>query len=183
MNWVDVPSDILRRNFDLLNNKLSFGELIDIISNKYPKIYLLEIVSIKIRNHLKGSNKELGGILVGTFYVDNNDDVKIIVIKDCVESTNFTSTSVSLEMTTDIWTGVNKITNSIDVVVGWYHSHPNLGAFFSGTDRYTQNHFFNNDYSIGLVIDPIRDEEKWFLSKNSEEILSNRINKNYVELD
>ncbi len=42
------------------------------------------------------------------------------------------------------------------MVVGWYHSHPNLGAFFSGTDRATQRAFFNRPYSVGLVVDPVR---------------------------
>lgn len=181
MKWVDVPSDILRRNFELLNNKLSFGEIIDVITNNSPKVFLLKKVSEKVDIHLKSSNNELGGILIGNFYVDDHDSVKVIVIKDCIESTNFKSTSVSLEMTTDIWSEVNKITNSIDIVVGWYHSHPNLGAFFSGTDRYTQSHFFNNDYSLGLVIDPIKNEEKWFLSENSEEVTPNRINKSYTK--
>jgi proteasome lid subunit RPN8/RPN11 len=64
--------------------------------------------------------------------------------------------------------------------LGWYHSHPNLGAFFSSTDRYTQKHFFNNDYSLGLVIDPIRNEEKYFLNKNSIEIDLRRVLKTYV---
>ncbi len=44
------------------------------------------------------------------------------------------------------------------VVVGWYHSHPSLGAFFSGTDRQTQRGAFRADWQIGVVVDPHRDE-------------------------
>jgi proteasome lid subunit RPN8/RPN11 len=49
------------------------------------------------------------------------------------------------------------------IIVGWYHSHPKLGAFFSGTDRATQRAFFNHPYSVGLVVDPWRNEDAWFL--------------------
>jgi len=45
-----------------------------------------------------------------------------------------------------------------------------LGVFFSGTDRYTQRNFFNHPYSIGLVIDPIRDEDKVFIGQESDEV-------------
>ncbi|MCY1311905.1 hypothetical protein D9M70_622700 [compost metagenome] len=58
-------------------------------------------------------------------------------------------------------------------MVGWYHSHPNLGAFFSGVDRKTQKDFFNSNYNLGLVIDPIRNEEKWFISSESIEVNPN----------
>ena len=55
-------------------------------------------------------------------------------------------------------------------VVGWFHSHPNLGAFFSGTDRRTQAAFFSERYKLGWVIDPIRTEEAWFIGPNSNEL-------------
>ncbi len=177
MNWVDVPSDILRQNINLLNNKLTFGEWVNIIGNTFPTVYFQENVYQTIFQHLKSKNVELGGVLIGSFYVDANNNVKIIEIKDSIPSEKYNSTGVSLEMNSDIWNKVAKITNNIDVVVGWYHSHPNLGVFFSSTDKYTQRHFFNNDYSVGLVVDPIRNEEKYFLGKNSELIPPQRITK------
>ena len=54
-------------------------------------------------------------------------------------------------------------------MIGWYHTHPNLGAFFSGTDETTQRSFFNQSYSLGLVIDPARCEKKIFFGASSEE--------------
>jgi hypothetical protein len=78
-------------------------------------------------------------------------------------------------MSSDIWQDANKFSTDTTFVVGWYHSHPDLGAFFSGTDRKTQQDFFNSAYNLGLVIDPIRNKEKWFLGANSIEIQSNKI--------
>jgi proteasome lid subunit RPN8/RPN11 len=65
-------------------------------------------------------------------------------------------------MGTEVWNRARERLGD-RIVVGWYHSHPNLGAFFSGTDRRTQRHFFNRPYSVGLVIDPVRGEEAWFV--------------------
>jgi len=56
------------------------------------------------------------------------------------------------------------------MIVGWYHSHPNLGVFFSDTDRATQSTFFNNLYALGLVIDPVRIDRKCFFGAASDEL-------------
>ena len=59
-------------------------------------------------------------------------------------------------MDSQIWIEANQVGTNGEMVVGWYHSHPNLGAFFSGTDRRTQQAFLGNAFSIGWVIDPVR---------------------------
>jgi proteasome lid subunit RPN8/RPN11 len=182
MNWVDVESDIIRRNYSTLNNQLTLNEILKIITSYDPIIIFPTYIYEKILTHLKSNlTTELGGILTGNFFVDDNDKIKIIKIENSIESKNYSSTGVSLSMNSDIWNDVNNITKKNNsIVIGWYHSHPNLGAFFSSTDRYTQKHFFNNDYSLGLVIDPIRNEEKYFLNKNSIEIDLRRVLKTYV---
>ncbi|GIX63787.1 proteasome regulatory subunit [Babesia caballi] len=44
-----------------------------------------------------------------------------------------------------------------EVVVGWYHSHPGFGCWFSGTDVNTQQSFEQlNPRAVGVVIDPIQ---------------------------
>ncbi|GGA51374.1 hypothetical protein GCM10010981_45960 [Dyella nitratireducens] len=61
------------------------------------------------------------------------------------------------------------------LVVGWFHSHPNLGAFFSGTDRKTQRDFFFHPYSTGYVVDPVRDEHAFFLGAESFQIPEDKV--------
>jgi len=42
-------------------------------------------------------------------------------------------------------------------VVGWYHSHPGFGCWFSGTDINTQMSFEQlNSRAVGMVVDPIQ---------------------------
>ncbi|MFX1594033.1 MAG: Mov34/MPN/PAD-1 family protein [Promethearchaeota archaeon] len=47
-------------------------------------------------------------------------------------------------------------------IIGWWHSHPDLGCFLSSTDLLTQKYFFNKPYQVALVIDPVRDEFEFF---------------------
>jgi len=92
----------------------------------------------------------------------------LVSIDRFVPSETFRSSGVSLAMGTEIWDRARSVTAHDDgMVVGWYHSHPNLGAFFSSTDRATQRAFFNQPYSVGLVVDPIRGEKAWFIGADS----------------
>lgn len=41
-------------------------------------------------------------------------------------------------------------------IVGWYHTHPGFGVFFSEHDRFIQRHFFAGEGQLGLVVDAQR---------------------------
>merc|ERR1711957_1087257 len=50
-----------------------------------------------------------------------------------------------------------KQTGRPEMVVGWYHSHPDMGCWFSGTDVNTQQSFEQlNPRAVGVVVDPIQ---------------------------
>jgi hypothetical protein len=70
-------------------------------------------------------------------------------------------------MGTEVWNRASLLLQNGLMVVGWYHSHPNLGVFFSGTDRATQSAFFTS-LRLGLVIDPIRKDEVFFGGTSQE---------------
>lgn len=55
-----------------------------------------------------------------------------------------------------------------EVQAGWWHSHPNLGIFFSGVDKDNQRTIYKNNWQIGLVVDPIRNQWGMFRGRNSE---------------
>ena len=88
------------------------------------------------------------------------------------KATDYHNSAVSLEMGTKLWRDASEPISAGYVVIGWYHSHPHLGAFFSGTDRKTQRAFFNHHYSLGWVIDPFRDEQQVFCGAECEEYRS-----------
>lgn len=176
MKWNNLKPDITASH---LNDVISGWSAIDVAkliswTLDSPLIIFPEQVRQQIMTHLNTKKVELGGLLVGSVISidDLNEGIVLVVIKDSIASNDFDSTAVSLSMNPSVWQSANRVTNATDFVVGWYHSHPNLGAFFSGVDRKTQKDFFNSRYNLGLVIDPIRNDEKWFLGPDSMEINS-----------
>lgn len=39
--------------------------------------------------------------------------------------------------------------------VGWFHTHPGLGIFLSGTDHHTQRTCFPHEWQVAVVLDPV----------------------------
>jgi proteasome lid subunit RPN8/RPN11 len=179
MKWAEQPPDVEPRRLDVSLRGMSPLDAIGILSGlqQAPIVFFDPRCRARILEHLRSGDTELGGLLLGWPYVD---DVRgrlhpIVAIEWSVPSRVFQSTRVSLAMKADIWNHARAhMAAGAGPVVGWYHSHPNLGAFFSGTDRRTQRAFFAQPYSIGLVIDPVRNEEAWFWGPDSVALASLR---------
>jgi len=121
--------------------------------------------------HVTGHSVERGGLLLGEVFA-HADDVhlaRLVVVTQAVPALSSEGTGVSLRMGTDVWQRGNAQLRRGERVVGWYHSHPGLGAFFSHTDRRTQQAFFPHAYSVGWVIDPERGESALFVGPDSAE--------------
>lgn len=174
MRWNNVKPDIASRHINEVTMGWSAIDIAKLVvcTTDLPLIIFPEHVRLKIMAHLTGKKVELGGLLLGSVvsFDDLTEGLAFIVISDSIESKDFDSTSVSLSMSPSVWQSASEISDTKNFVVGWYHSHPNLGAFFSGVDRKTQKDFFNSNYNLGLVIDPARNEEKWFMSSESIEV-------------
>jgi proteasome lid subunit RPN8/RPN11 len=172
MKWTEQQADVTPHP---LTDALSGFAPFDVIAmlralQQAPIVFFDPDCRARILEHVRSGETELGGLLLGWPYVDEVDGRlhPLVSIQWSVPSRVFRSTRVSLAMEADIWNHARRhIAAGAGPVVGWYHSHPNLGAFLSGTDRRTQRAVFNHPYSIGLVIDPVRDEEAWFRGPDS----------------
>ncbi len=176
IKWVDQKNDIELSSLAELFSKINFCESIPII-NKEIHVWIEKKCFEDIYTHLKSSKKELGGLLIGSVYSDDetNFNYGLIHIKKNIVSTEFTNSGVSLSMSPDVWNRANEVSDNNNFVLGWYHSHPNLGAFFSSTDKHTQKNFFPSNYNLGLVVDPYNKEYKIFINKDSVEIQNEHI--------
>jgi proteasome lid subunit RPN8/RPN11 len=119
--------------------------------------------------HLAAHDDEQGGLLLGEVYAEDGDPARsrVVRVTQAVPSLDFSSNGVSLRMESGVWEEARGRRGPDELVVGWYHSHPGLGAFFSDTDRRTQRAFFPHAYSVGWVVDPVRRESAWFVGPDS----------------
>ena len=132
--------------------------------NHQPTVVLASSLTSRVLDHFGDAQVEKGGLLLGRLWRDESSKpgtVDLVEICQEVPALAADSSALSLKMDTLVWEAARLIcvqTNDQSTsplrVVGWYHSHPNLGAFFSQTDRQTQANFFSNTFSIGWVIDP-----------------------------
>jgi proteasome lid subunit RPN8/RPN11 len=147
-----------------------------------------------LKTWFSGMPIEQGGLLIGRVTRLNEatppDQFECIEVLAHSPAPDATGTALSLRMESTVWQAANKVCDELNAisnldknqqqcgpcrVIGWYHSHPNLGAFFSSTDRHTQSAFFNQTYSLGWVIDPVRSDgllkldQAWFIGAQAEE--------------
>jgi proteasome lid subunit RPN8/RPN11 len=123
--------------------------------------------------HVAAARVERGGLLVGEPFARDDDPeaVAVVRVRMAVPSGDDTADAISLRMEAAVWSEARAALREGERVVGWFHSHPGIGAFFSATDRRTQAAFFAQGYSVGWVIDPVRGEEAWFVGADARDVV------------
>lgn len=175
MQWNNLNSDITVGSLSTVISNLECPSLIRLTVNlmRGNRVYIINDCLKNVMDHVSNEKKEVGGLLLGSAWENNLPGMSstgpLVFILSSISSKVCRNSPVSLEMGTEIWDQVNEQISDGIIVVGWYHSHPNLGAFFSGTDRRTQRAFFNHSYSLGWVIDPFRNEDRVYYGMDSEE--------------
>lgn len=112
--------------------------------------------------------REHGGVLVGQSFYDPEEKHYFSVIRTAIPAYESEGSSVHLQFTPDTWAFISGIIEESYpeyVVLGWYHSHPGLGVFMSGTDRGTQSAFYSHEWNMAVVVDPIVKKTGWFSGK------------------
>lgn len=68
------------------------------------------------------------------------------------------------------------------VKIGWWHTHPNMGIFMSGTDKGTQANYFYKDWQFAVVLNP--QDKKWgaFVGEKAEPCVGYFLNNNVFKL-
>lgn len=116
---------------------------------------------------------EQGGVLLGKRCYDAEQDIHFAIVSKAITADNAIGSSGYLDITHECWKIIhdkkdeyNEDTGEEAVIVGWFHTHPNmLSCFMSGTDRNTQNLFFDGDNTYSIVFNPQRHLLKAFRSK------------------
>mmetsp|Transcript_7542 Transcript_7542/g.19136 ORF Transcript_7542/g.19136 Transcript_7542/m.19136 type:complete len:317 (+) Transcript_7542:113-1063(+) len=120
------------------------------------QVYISSLALLKMLKHGRaGVPMEVMGLMLGEFIDDYT--IRVVDVFSMPQSGN----SVSVEAVDPVFQtkmlDMLKQTGRPEMVVGWYHSHPGFGCWFSGTDVNTQQSFEQlNPRAVGVVVDPIQ---------------------------
>ena len=171
MRWKDEPVRLALRPVT------AFAPAIDVPVAAAPAILLAREARDAAWRHVSGHRVERGGLLIGEPFVHDGDAdaIALVHVRAAVPAIDDTGDAISLRMEARVWDAARAALRDHERVVGWFHSHPDIGAFFSGTDRRTQAAFFAQDFSLGWVMDPVRGEEAWFLGAEARDVVQSRV--------
>lgn len=174
MRWNDQPVALRLRPVTALLD--AHPALTGRIDAPQPLVVLARGAYDAAMAHVSASAVERGGLLVGEPFAHESDArIAAVAIRLAVPSSEATGDAISLRMEASVWQAARAAMHEGEHVVGWFHSHPGIGAFFSGTDRRTQAAFFAQPFSLGWVIDPLRGEHAWFVGSGAEVVVESRL--------
>jgi len=128
-------------------------------------VYIDLDTTLDIEEHaLEDTSIELGGILLGGQYVDDQGQ-PFVVVRDSLRAEHYEATKGSFKFTHETWEAIGRQKEKFPEgteIVGWYHTHPDWGVFLSGMDMFICNGFFNRPLDVALVVDPVRQDRGWF---------------------
>ena len=106
---------------------------------------------------------EIGGALLGKAL--GGDYGTSVQVQAALPVKTYDHGPVHFTFSADSWAELHREKNEqyphLDIV-GWYHTHPGLGVFFSADDVVVHSAAFVMPWHVGLVIDPIYKEGCWF---------------------
>lgn len=169
-----------------MDNSISFGEVEEAQPEVHPRpdqnyhfavvpvgavdgqdlpIYIDIDTVLDIESHaLVDTDIELGGVLLGGQYVDDQGQ-SFVLVRDSLRAEDYEATKSSFKFTHETWAKIARQKDRFPAgteIVGWYHTHPDWGVFLSGMDMFICNGFFNRPLDVALVVDPCRDDRGWF---------------------
>ena len=106
---------------------------------------------------------ELGGALLGKAY--RYQKIVFVEVMAAIPVVSHDRSAIHFTFSADAWPQIQRDRNEhypdLDIV-GWFHTHPNLGVFYSSDDVVVHSAAFTLPWHVGLVVDPIRKEAAFF---------------------
>ena len=119
--------------------------------------------------------REHGGILMGEAFQDVGGRY-YVVVRVATAAFDSKGSPTHLQFRPESWQPVwDRLQESPTLrIMGWYHTHPRLGVFLSGTDLRTQRLYFSAPWQIAVVIDPAAREIGYFFGASGKKTRSVR---------
>jgi proteasome lid subunit RPN8/RPN11 len=132
--------------------------------NQQPRV----IISQRALRHIEGHSVsaleiEVGGALLG--HAHREADRLVVEVLAALPAETEDHGPVHFTFTADTWAQLHRdrAERFPDLeVVGWFHTHPDLGVFLSSDDVVVHSAAFVLPWHIALVVDPVRGEGAFF---------------------
>lgn len=124
----------------------------------------------QIQGHaISNLRTELGGGLLGKAYQHNG--TTFVEVVAAIPAVSGDHGPVHFTFGADSWRQMQQDREAhypqLDIV-GWFHTHPGLGVFYSGDDVVVHSAAFTLPWHVGLVVDPIKNHACFFGWANGE---------------
>lgn len=128
------------------------------------EIILSDVAWGQVNQHAnEDMQNEAGGFLLGKLY--DFDGQITIRIETAIRAKGSAANAYSIEFTPEAWQKMEAELKQLQTplnLVGWYHTHLGLSAYFSETDYLMHERYFKDPWHVGMVIDPILGEQKFY---------------------
>ncbi|MFN2207579.1 MAG: Mov34/MPN/PAD-1 family protein [Candidatus Promineifilaceae bacterium] len=127
-------------------------------------VFLSQLALKQIATHSYSDlEREVGGALLGRAYQYDTDIY--LDVRAAIPAVTADHGPVHFTFTADAWSQLHKDRArrypDLDIV-GWFHTHPNLGVFYSSDDVVVHSAAFTMPWHVGMVVDPLRKETSFF---------------------
>jgi len=115
---------------------------------------------------LTDTGRELGGVLLGVLSGNGEPMVQITAM---IPARHTDAGSASITFTHETWRDILAVKDRAFAqlkIVGWFHTHPGFGIFLSRFDLHIHENFFNLDWQVAYVVDPLARTEGFFRWEN-----------------
>lgn len=119
---------------------------------------------VQIADHSESNlRSELGGVLLGHVYREAG--TLFVLVRAALPAVSSDRGPVHFTFNADAWSQIHRDRTAaypqLDIV-GWFHTHPGLGVFYSSDDVVVHSAAFTLPWHLGLVVDPVRGEAAYF---------------------
>lgn len=126
----------------------------EVPQNNFPVVLIRREVLLEMYNHAsKEKHHEVGGYLIGLPVKNTETGTEATCIDKAVRAI-YNSTPTHVTMHAESFREVELVrAQSNTILIGYYHSHPGLGIFLSGTDIKNFKDYHSEPYQIAVVVD------------------------------
>jgi proteasome lid subunit RPN8/RPN11 len=139
------------------------------------RIILRQQAYLQILSHARSDlRQEVGGALVGSVYQSAGQTY--VEVDGALPARMTRSSATHLTFSAETWVEIQDDLAQhypSSRIVGWYHTHPGIGVFFSRDDLFIHKHFFKEPWHLALVVDPLAWQARFFIWHDQEIIRAN----------